>query len=76
MLLLQGWTYKAEASFLEIYNETIRDLLANPKESKNLSYDIKLVDNKKNESYVTNLKVKKSLYLHFLVQYCSTIPEI
>lgn len=58
LLFLQGWTYKAEASFLEIYNETIRDLLATPKEAKNLSYDIKLVDNKKNESYVTNLKVK------------------
>ncbi|KAK4314590.1 hypothetical protein Pmani_014131 [Petrolisthes manimaculis] len=53
----KGWSYKAEASFLEIYNENIRDLLATPKEAKNLSYDMKLVDNKKNDHYVTNLKV-------------------
>ncbi|KAK3875436.1 hypothetical protein Pcinc_019693 [Petrolisthes cinctipes] len=53
----KGWSYKAETSFLEIYNETIRDLLATPKEAKNLTYDMKLVDNKKNEHYVTNLKV-------------------
>ncbi|KAG7157424.1 kinesin-like protein KIFC1-like 1, partial [Homarus americanus] len=53
----KGWTYKVEASFLEIYNETIRDLLASPKESKNLTYDIKLTDSKKNDTFVTNLKV-------------------
>ncbi|XP_063613676.1 carboxy-terminal kinesin 2-like isoform X1 [Penaeus indicus] len=53
----KGWTYKVEASFLEIYNETIRDLLATPKEAKNLTYDVKLVDSKKNDSFVTNLKV-------------------
>ncbi|XP_066989816.1 kinesin-like protein KIFC1 isoform X2 [Macrobrachium rosenbergii] len=52
----KGWTYKVEASFLEIYNETIRDLLASPKEAKNLTYEIKFQDNKKNEIYVTNLK--------------------
>lgn len=53
----KGWTDKIEASFLEIYNETIRDLLVSPKEAKNLTYDIKLVDNKKHDTYVTNLKV-------------------
>ncbi|XP_042887792.1 carboxy-terminal kinesin 2-like isoform X2 [Penaeus japonicus] len=53
----KGWRYKVEASFLEIYNETIRDLLATPKESKNLTYDVKLVDSKKNDTFVTNLKV-------------------
>ncbi|KAK4303929.1 hypothetical protein Pmani_024103 [Petrolisthes manimaculis] len=52
----KGWVYKAEASFLEIYNETIRDLLVTQKEAKNLNYDIKLVDNKKSDCYVTNLK--------------------
>nr|ADJ19048.1 testis kinesin-like protein KIFC1 [Eriocheir sinensis] len=53
----KGWTYKVEASFLEIYNETIRDLLVSSKDAKNLVYDVKLVDNKKNDTYVTNLKV-------------------
>ncbi len=43
-----------EASFLEIYNEEIRDLLAT---EKGLKYDIKKVDAKSNEIYVTNLKV-------------------
>ena len=44
-----------EASFLEIYNEDIRDLLAT---EKGLKYDIKKVDTKSNEIYVTNLKVE------------------
>lgn len=53
----KGWNYKLEASFLEIYNETIRDLLATPKEAKSLTYEIKLQDNKKNDIYVTNVKI-------------------
>jgi len=48
-----------EASFLEIYNEDIRDLLAT---EKGLKYEIKRVDNKSNDVYVSNLKVK----LYFL----------
>jgi hypothetical protein len=43
-----------EASFLEIYNEELRDLLAT---EKGLKYDIKRVDSKSNDVYVTNLKV-------------------
>ena len=35
----QGWEYTLEASFLEIYNESVRDLLAEP--GTNLKYDIK-----------------------------------
>lgn len=54
-----------EASFLEIYNETIRDLLVSSKDAKNVVYDIKLVDNKKNDTYVTNLKV--TLFFEFLI---------
>jgi kinesin family protein C1 len=49
----KGWKYKLEASFLEIYNEDIRDLLAT---EKGLKYDIKKVDAKSNEIYVTNLR--------------------
>lgn len=50
-------TYKTEASFLEIYNETIKDLLGSPKEAKNLMYGIKLVGNKKDDSSITKLRV-------------------
>merc|ERR1712062_725653 len=54
-LVEKGWSYKLEASFLEIYNEEIRDLLAT---EKGLKYDIKKVDTKSNEIYVTNLKIE------------------
>ena len=43
-----------QASFLEIYNEEIRDLLAT---EKNLKYDIKMTDAKGSDVYVTNLNV-------------------
>ena len=43
-----------KASFLEIYNEEIRDLLAT---EKNLKYDIKMTDSKGSDMFVTNLKV-------------------
>ncbi|CAB4058604.1 KIFC1 [Lepeophtheirus salmonis] len=53
-LVGKGWTYKLEASFLEIYNEEIHDLLAT---EKNLKYEIKMSDsNKKGEIYVSNAK--------------------
>jgi kinesin family protein C1 len=53
----EGWTYALQASFLEIYNEEIRDLLAT---EKNLKYDIKMTkDTGKDGSVaVPNLKVK------------------
>merc|ERR1719288_220344 len=54
-LVEKGWKYKMDASFLEIYNEEIRDLLAT---EKGLKYDIKKVDTKSNEIYVTNLKIE------------------
>lgn len=46
----KGWTYKIEASFLEIYNETIRDLLCN----SSANHEIRMQNN---EVVVTNLKV-------------------
>ncbi len=57
-LFIQGWKYKLEANFLEIYNEEIRDLLAT---EKNLKYEIKL---SKDEAaaggiYVTNLHIEE-----------------
>lgn len=43
-----------EASFVEIYNEEIRDLLA---VDRGVKHEIKRVDTKSNDIYVTNLKV-------------------
>ncbi|KAK3747622.1 hypothetical protein QZH41_013670, partial [Actinostola sp. cb2023] len=56
----KGWNYKMEASFLEIYNEIIRDLLGSGSET--IKHDIKMVNNGKtngesSEMMVTNLKV-------------------
>lgn len=51
----KGWSYTLQASFLEIYNEEIRDLLAI---EKNLKYDIKMCDSKGSDVYVTNLKTE------------------
>merc|ERR1712152_55629 len=44
---------------LEIYNEEIRDLLAT---EKGLKYDIKKVNTKNNDIYVTNLKIEDVTY--------------
>jgi len=49
----EGWQYEMEVSMLEIYNETIRDLLRDDA-TENTSYDIK-VDSKTGERSVTNL---------------------
>ena len=48
----KGWIYKIEASFLEIYNEQIRDLLG----PSGLVHEIRIINN---EVVVTNLKVRK-----------------
>ena len=42
-----------EANFVEIYNETIRDLLASP--NSNVKHEIKMVDAKSSEVMVSNL---------------------
>ncbi|OWF50540.1 carboxy-terminal kinesin 2-like [Mizuhopecten yessoensis] len=49
----KGWKYNMEASFLEIYNETIRDLLGNGKDE--LKHEIKLTGMGSNDVIVTNL---------------------
>uniref|UniRef100_A0A8C4RHQ7 Kinesin-like protein n=1 Tax=Erpetoichthys calabaricus TaxID=27687 RepID=A0A8C4RHQ7_ERPCA len=51
----QGWTYKFTASFLEIYNETIRDLLVN-KTVKKMEHEIKRPASNSTAVYVSNLK--------------------
>ncbi|XP_055998157.1 carboxy-terminal kinesin 2-like isoform X2 [Ostrea edulis] len=53
-LVSKGWQYEFEASFLEIYNETIRDLLGN--NSDDLRHDIKMTGSAdKKDVTVTNL---------------------
>ena len=48
------WDYKLQASFLEIYNEEIKDLLVT---DTNVKHDIKMNENK--DVIVTNLKVEE-----------------
>lgn len=52
----KNWEYKLQASFLEIYNEEIRDLLTT---DNTLKYDIKMSDSKGTDIHVTNLKVEE-----------------
>lgn len=49
-----GWELTIKASFLEIYNEIIYDLLNSSKEQT--SHEIKMVNSKGTDVYVTNLK--------------------
>jgi len=55
-LVEKSWTYKLHASFLEIYNEEIRDLLQT---DSNLKHEIKMSDSKGTDVHVTNLKVEE-----------------
>jgi hypothetical protein len=40
-----GWTYELKASFLEIYNESVRDLLCSPEQCGNRQYKISMGEN-------------------------------
>jgi len=51
-----GWAYDMNVSMLEIYNETIRDLLRENEDSGDTKYDIKV--DKEGERYVSNLTLK------------------
>lgn len=47
--------YQMEASFVEIYNETLRDLLATSTSNGDTKHEIKMDPNRPGEVYVTNL---------------------
>ncbi|XP_025997106.1 protein claret segregational isoform X2 [Solenopsis invicta] len=52
---LLGWKYRIEASFLEIYNEHIIDLL----DSQQKIHEIRMVDSKGQDLYVSNLQIEE-----------------
>eukprot|EP00871_Galdieria_phlegrea_P000539 jgi/Galph1/1486/GphlegSOOS_G172.1 len=54
----QNWDFSLKASFLEIYNETIRDLLAEHHLSKDKNYDIK-IDRLTGATYVVGLNIEE-----------------
>lgn len=55
----QGWEYKMEAQYLEIYNETLRDLLDSNEDQKR--HDIKH-DQQTGRTTVTDVTVGKFLF--------------
>ena len=63
----KGWSYEFTASFLEIYNETLNDLISEKKSEK---IEIKLVNEKSREVEVTNVRnvlVSSSYDVHELL---------
>ncbi|KAK2140452.1 hypothetical protein LSH36_1348g00016, partial [Paralvinella palmiformis] len=64
----KGWQYEMEVSFLEIYNETIRDLIGNGQDD--VKHEIKMTSASSMEVTVTNLtsvKVSKRAQVYKLL---------
>ncbi|XP_063531550.1 protein claret segregational [Cydia strobilella] len=61
-----GWQLTIKASFLEIYNEVIYDLLNSCKDQ--VSHDIKMVNSKGTDLYVSNLKEEEVKSSHDFIK--------
>lgn len=61
-----GWELTITASFLEIYNEIIYDLLNSSKDQHN--HDIKMVNSKGTDLYVSNLKEEEVKSSHDFIR--------
>ncbi|KAJ0180589.1 hypothetical protein K1T71_003993 [Dendrolimus kikuchii] len=61
-----GWELSIKASFLEIYNEVIYDLLNSCKDQEN--HEIKMVNSKGNDVYVSNLKEEEVKSSHDFIR--------
>ncbi|CAG4911379.1 unnamed protein product [Colias eurytheme] len=61
-----GWELTIKASFLEIYNEIIYDLLNSSKEQE--SHDIKMVNSKGTDVYVSNLQEEEVKSSHDFIR--------
>ncbi|KAM3963125.1 kinesin-like protein Ncd [Aphomia sociella] len=61
-----GWELQIKASFLEIYNEIIYDLLNSSKDQE--SHDIKMVNSKGIDVYVSNLKEEEVKSSHDFIR--------
>ncbi|CAK1581821.1 unnamed protein product [Parnassius mnemosyne] len=61
-----GWELTIKATFLEIYNEVIYDLLDSNKDQE--SHDIKMVNSKGNDVYVSNLREEEVKSSHDFIR--------
>lgn len=61
-----GWELTVKASFLEIYNEIIYDLLNSSKDQE--SHEIKMVNSKGTDVYVSNLKEEEVKNSHDFIR--------
>ncbi|XP_077290310.1 protein claret segregational-like [Arctopsyche grandis] len=61
-----GWEFNITASFMEIYNENIYDLLDSSKEQ--VEHSIKMADSKGTDVYVSNLKEELVSHSHELIK--------
>ncbi|CAK1584997.1 unnamed protein product [Parnassius mnemosyne] len=69
-----GWELTIKATFLEIYNEVIYDLLDSNKDQE--SHDIKMVNSKGNDVYVSNLREEEVKSSHDFIRSLSELSKV